>query len=68
MHSALKSEFKMDFSLGYIKSSERVLIRHFSNHKEQDESKTIDIINLEEESLQGLLFDPEQRFPLHMPN
>ena len=59
MHGALKSEFKMDFSLGYIKSSERVLIRHFSHQKGQDESKTIDIINLEEESLQGLLFDPE---------
>lgn len=49
----------MDFSLGYIKSKERVLIRKFSSNEDQEDSRTVDMTDIEDFSLQGLFYDSE---------
>ncbi|MEE2743257.1 MAG: hypothetical protein VYD54_05070 [Bdellovibrionota bacterium] len=59
----------MDFSLGYIKSKERVLIRNFSSNLDQEGSKIVDMMDIEDFSLQGLFYDSEneESIPLLEP-
>ena len=59
----------MDFSLGYIKSKERVLIRKFSSNEDQEDSRTVDMTDIEDFSLQGLFYDSEneESLPLLEP-